>query len=213
MRGEDERAAGARVDAGEQIENVRGRVGVEICSRLIGENELRLGDHRASDGDTLSLTAGELIRSLLQLLAQSDFAEPSADARIASSAWHVLQQQRIFNVLVRIENRNEIERLKDEAEGVEAEGGETVERRACDVDVVDHDAAGVRFVDAADEIEQRGLAAAGRSGDGDEVSARDRQRYFFERANANPSQFVALTHAVERDHIVGSHIDLLRYAM
>src|SRR3954451_2911460 len=39
--GEDERGAGLGVELGEQVEDVRGGVGVEVRGRLVGEDELR----------------------------------------------------------------------------------------------------------------------------------------------------------------------------
>jgi hypothetical protein len=51
-----------------------------------------------------------------------------------------------------------------------------VQRDACDVDAIDDDAAVIRLVDAADQVQQRRLAAARRAGERDEVAAADRQR-------------------------------------
>ena len=59
-----------------------------------------------------------------------------------------------------------------------------------DVDAVDDDPAAVGLVDAADEIEQRRLAAAGRPGERDEIAAVDGQvdRRRAPRTRTSPSR-------------------------
>ena len=52
-----------------------------------------------------------------------------------------------------------------------------MQRDGRDVDAVDHDAAAVGLVDAADEVEQRRLAAAGGAGQREEIAAGDVERH------------------------------------
>ena len=61
-----------------------------------------------------------------------------------------------------------IKGLEDEADGAVAQIGQLVGRLAAAIGVVDVDLAAARVVDAADEIQQRRLAAARRPGDGQE---------------------------------------------
>ena len=49
-----------------------------------------------------------------------------------------------------------------------------------DVEAADHDLAGVRPVERADEVQKRALAAAGRPGERDELPGGDRQRHVLE---------------------------------
>src|ERR1043165_6531263 len=161
VRGEDERRPGLAIELFEKVEDVRGRVLVEVRGRLVGEDELRLGDPGPGDGDALPLPTRELVGALLRLRREPDVIEPAAHARVGLAAADVLQQQRVLDVLVRGEDGDEVEGLEEGAKAIAGCGGEAVQRDGGDVDTVAHDAGAARLVDAADEVEQRGLAAAG----------------------------------------------------
>src|SRR6266542_4186064 len=118
VRGEDEGGPGLGVEPGQEVEDVRGGVGVEVRRRLVGQDELRLRHHGPGDGDALALPAGELIGPLLRLRGDADLVEPAPHARVALAPADVLQQQRVLDVLVRGEDGDEVEGLEDVAEGV-----------------------------------------------------------------------------------------------
>ena len=48
---------------------------IEIAGRLVGEDQRRVVDQRAGDGDALALAAGELVRTMLRALVQADALE------------------------------------------------------------------------------------------------------------------------------------------
>ena len=66
-----DRAAGA-VQLVEQAEDLGGRGRVEVAGRLVGEQQVRLGDQRPGDRDPLLLAAGELARPVLGPVAEAD---------------------------------------------------------------------------------------------------------------------------------------------
>src|SRR6185436_19924550 len=115
----------------------------------------------------------KLIRPLFRLRGEADLGEPVRDALAALALRHRAQQQRILDVLPGGEHRDEVEGLEDVAEEVAAEVDEPVERRFGDVASGDLDRAAVRLVDAADEVQQSRLAAAGRPRERRELAARD----------------------------------------
>src|SRR5438045_4361588 len=45
---------------------------IEVPSRLVSQNNRRIIYQRASDGNTLSLAAGELVRFVIEAIPQSD---------------------------------------------------------------------------------------------------------------------------------------------
>ena len=46
--------------------------GVEVAGGFVGEDELRPGDQRASDGDALLLPAGQLGRAVLEAVTDPE---------------------------------------------------------------------------------------------------------------------------------------------
>ena len=59
----------------ETIHDLHAGFGVERARRLVCENDIRVVDQRARDGDALHLTAGHFARSLTQLIAQTNLRE------------------------------------------------------------------------------------------------------------------------------------------
>ena len=59
-RDDDGRAA--RVDLAKQIHDLERQIRIEVAGRLVGEDDRRIVDQRAGDGDALLLAAGELQR-------------------------------------------------------------------------------------------------------------------------------------------------------
>ena len=55
------------------IEESDSRGGVQVRRGLIRENERRFGNHRASNGDPLLLTAGQLRWATIFKTSESDF--------------------------------------------------------------------------------------------------------------------------------------------
>src|SRR6185437_7681021 len=82
------------------------------------------------------------------------------------------EQQRVLDVLIGREHGDQAESLEDEADVARAEIRERVVAEPFQIRAADLDAAGARRVDAADEVEQRGLAAAGGPDDYREAMAR-----------------------------------------
>src|SRR5437763_5025091 len=173
VRGEDEGDARLGVEPLQKIEDLRGGLGVEVGGGLVGEDELRIAGHCARDGYALPLPAGKLVGPLAPLRRQANLIEPVRDAFAPRGPSEAAHEQRILDILVRGEHRDEIEGLENEAEDLGPGGGEAVEGEGGDVDAVDDDAPGVRLVDAADQIEQRGFTAAGGAGEGEKIAASD----------------------------------------
>lgn len=195
MCGEDEGASRRGVELFDEVEDPGGGDRVEVGCWFVSENELRLAGHGTGDGHALPLPTGKLIGTLERLPGEADLVEPVLDALAALARREVLQQERILDVLVCGEDRDEVERLEDEAQRVATCRSETMQRDVRDIDAVDHDAPAVRlgvwFVKAADEIEQRRLAAAGGAGQSEEIAAADVERDTGEGTNVHAAEAVS----------------------
>ena len=80
-------------------------------------------------------------------------------------------EHRQLHVLGRVQRADQVVELKDEADGLGAVGvrvGQRLEPLAAD-----GDAALVRPVERADQVEERALAATGGTGEGDELAGLD----------------------------------------
>src|ERR671916_1304534 len=60
------------VDAVQKLHDANRRVRVEVAGRLVGDEYLRLRDEGPRDRDALLLSAGELVRELVHLAAQTN---------------------------------------------------------------------------------------------------------------------------------------------
>ena len=56
----------------EQCHNVRAGFTIEVAGRFVRQNERRIRHQRTGDGNTLTFTAGEFIRSMLRALDQAN---------------------------------------------------------------------------------------------------------------------------------------------
>ena len=109
--------------------------------------------------------------------------EQLAGAAVDLGAAESLQVQGEGDVFQAGERGQEVEELEDEADFVAAEAGEIVIGEGGDGLAVDADLARGGAVQAADEIEEGGLAGARGSDDGDHLAARDFQMDGFERSD------------------------------
>jgi len=65
------------VQSRNQFKNQLAGVSVEVARRLIRQQDLGLGDERASEGETLLLAAGKLAGAMVTARFQSNLAQPA----------------------------------------------------------------------------------------------------------------------------------------
>src|SRR5690348_5640795 len=82
------------VEALEKLHDFAALTRVEIPGRLVGENELGLGDHGARDPNELLLAAGELSRIEVLLAHHAESVEGVPDDGFALRLLHVPIRQR-----------------------------------------------------------------------------------------------------------------------
>ena len=61
----------------DQLKNQFPGASIEIASRLIGQQYLRLGDERPCQCQPLLLAAGKLARTMMSALFEADLAQPA----------------------------------------------------------------------------------------------------------------------------------------
>ena len=148
--------------------------GVKVAGGLVGEDQLGFADQGAGHGDALLLAAGELLGHVFGAVGEADALEHLGDAAFALGGGDLAVDQSHLDVLGDVEVVDEVEALEDEADAdVAADDGELVLGVAGHVLAEKHVGARGRLVDEAQHVEQRRLAAAGRSHDGQELAGRD----------------------------------------
>ena len=96
---------------------------------------------------------------------------------------HANQHQRVLHILVCGQHRHEAEPLEDEADVARAEIRERSVRKPPDILAANLDPPARRRVDTADQVEQRGFAAAGGTNDHAEALRRDRHADIADRGD------------------------------
>ena len=81
VRHDDQHGLLRVVQLEEQRRDGVGRLGVEVARRLVAQQQLRLSDQRARDGDALFLAAGQLRGPMTQAAAEPDAIEQRLRAR------------------------------------------------------------------------------------------------------------------------------------
>src|SRR5687767_13691813 len=98
-------------------------LGVVIAGGLIGEDEIRLMDHRPSDRDALLLTTGELAGQVIAAVADVHAFEHGVDLRLTLTRRGFRVDERQLDVFVNRELVDEVEALEDEADVALADRG------------------------------------------------------------------------------------------
>jgi hypothetical protein len=148
-------------------------VGIELARRLVGEEEARLVRQGPGEGDALLLAAGELVRAVPRAIAQPDDLEEIGDPPVSLAWIGVDEAERDLDVLARGQEWDEPERLEDERHDAPADPDQLALVHRRDLVSVDDDAARGRLVEAAEQVEERCLAAPRSAADGDELAAPD----------------------------------------
>jgi hypothetical protein len=85
--------------------------------------------------------------------------------------------------------------LKNEAEPIPPDGGESAGRHVGDAKIAKPHISGIRPVEAAEQVQQRGFAAAGRARQRNELSGVDRQRDAAQCRHTRGAELVVLRNA------------------
>ena len=112
-----------RVNVTEFFHDNVARAAVEVAGWLIGENNRRLRDKAASNGDALLLTTRELVRHVVFALLKMEVLENIVGGFQATSFGYAIIDERQRNVFDNRKSRDEVEILENEADFFGAEMG------------------------------------------------------------------------------------------
>ena len=154
----------------QQIHDLYARLAVERAGRLVGEQNVGVVDDGARDGHALHLAAGHLVRRLVELVAQTDLFQRLNSARAPLLTRDTRERQRELDVCQHALVRDEVVALKDKADGVVAVCVPVAVVVLLRGAAVDDKVAGGVAVQTADDVQQRGLAAAGLAQNRDELA-------------------------------------------
>ena len=164
VRHEQDRARLLGERVGEPALHRRARDRVERAERLVEQQHLAAGEERAEERHPLAHAARELGRARVLELGEAEALEERLGAPARLRARHALALEREGGVRERVAPGEEKVALRHVGAGGAPLGGA---RRAAD-----GDDALVRLLEARHQLEQRGLAAAGRSDDGEHLVLR-----------------------------------------
>ena len=148
---------------------------IERGERLVEQQQAGRGRERARERDALLLAAGELHRIFLALLRQADQRQQFGDARLDRDARLALIDEAVADIRRDTQVRKQRVGLEHDAEIARGR------RQVRDVAPGDLDHALVLRIEAGDRAQQRGLAAAGRPEEADEVALLHVERDVLER--------------------------------
>ena len=153
----------------QELHYLHARLRVERARGLVGEEDIRVVYERAGYGDALHLAAGHLVGLLVYLVAEADALEdpygPLAPLRLVDAR----NCQRELDVREHALVRDEVVGLEYEAYRVVAVGVPVAVLILLRGAAVYHEVALGVLVEAADDVQQRRLAAAARPQYGDEL--------------------------------------------
>ena len=174
-------AVPSRVQLVEQRDNLLAGRLIELAGRLVGKQEPRPVGQRPRDRDALHLAARELRRAMPARPASPTYAS-SSSVRARRSARPTPASacgSSTFSKAVSIGSRKKRWNTKPISRS-RSRLRSRVGQRA-DLPALEPHLAARRHVDAAEDVEQRGLAAAGRADDPEVFPRRDRDRHVAER--------------------------------
>src|SRR6516162_3574794 len=166
-------------------------LGIERAERLVHQQDFRVEGERARNRGALAHPAGKLRRIAVLEAGQPDQIDEGLRPLPAFVAREPHALQAVEDVGAHRLPRKQREMLKDDA---------AIGTRRADQLALDENLAGFRGEKAADEIEQRRLAAAGGSEQRDEFTPVHVERYVLEREHRPPAGWaIAMAHACDGD--------------
>ncbi len=163
VRGEEERRPALHVHPRQEVDDRGGGARVQVRGGLVGQDGQRLVDERAGQGDPLPLAAGELVRAVPHAVVEPHRRQRRLRPPLAVGAGDPVDPERILHVLERGEHRQEVEGLEHEAQLAPPQARLLRRGQGGQIGAREQDLALVRLVQAAEQVQQARLAAAGRA--------------------------------------------------
>src|SRR5712692_4343129 len=165
---------------------------VEISGGLVGQQNRRLVHQRARNGHALLLPTGHLRWKMLRAIRKPNHGQRFGSSLGAFRLRNSRIQRRQFHILERRRSRQQVESLKNKSNLLIANQRQGFLVVLRNVNAFQQVAPGARFVQASQDVHERGLAAAAGAHNGHELAARNFQAHAAQRVHAGLAQFVVL---------------------
>ena len=186
---EDGGQAQLALKAQQLLAHLHAQLGVQVRQRLVQQQHLRLDHDGAGERDALLLAARQLRRPAVGQMLQPDEVERRVHPPLDLRARHAPLLQPEGDVAAHCHMRPQRVALEHHADVA------LVRRQARDVAPADRHLPALRDVEAGDQAKQRGLAAARRAEEGEELARLDVEVDVLQHAVAAVGQ----VHAVDAD--------------
>ena len=143
---------------------------IQIARRLVGEEHGRLVDQGPGDGDALLLPAGQFRRFVVQAFPEPHLAEQASGTFTGLPHRSPGDQCRNHDILPRGELRQQVVGLEYETHPPAPESRQGLSAKGQHVLTVQVQTPPVRRGQGAEDLQEGGLAGAGRTDDGDDFT-------------------------------------------
>ena len=181
-------------DIGQQRKHLHAGFGIQRTGRLVAQKQSRVFAQRTGDGHALLLAAGELGGEVVHAAAQTDLLHDGL--RVERIFADLTRQLYVFK---RGQVGHQVIKLKDEADVRPAVIRQLRAAQTGDLFAPDGDGAAGRLIHAAQEVEQRGLACAGRAENDAELPLLDGEIHVIQRFDDRVARLVILADVFKSD--------------
>ena len=168
---------------------------IQRAGGLVGQQDRGVAHQRPGDGHALLLAAGELVGVVVHAVGKAHALQHLLRALLALAGRHARVDQRQLHVLLGRHPGQQLGVLEDEAHLLAADAGQLGLSQILDLLPVEDVAPGACHVQAADDVHQRGLAAAGRPQHRQVLALRYVQIHVLQRVQLLVAHRVELVHA------------------
>ena len=149
MRDHDDGHAEGGTNFEKQIHDGFAGGGIEVAGRFVSEKNFRTIDESAGDGGALLLAAGKFRGAVVGALVEFYPLKRLSDSRVAFRVIYFGEAERQLDVFGERHAREEIERLKDHADGIAAVARKFERRKLGEVAATGLNCAGGRTVETS----------------------------------------------------------------
>jgi hypothetical protein len=173
MGDDDHRLALGAIQVAQEPEHLRARARVQVARRLVGQDELGIGEERPGDRDPLLLASRELRRQVIGAVRQPDPVQQGRCALARCVVRAAGDERGKEHVLLSAQRGQQVEELKHEADAVTPKAGEPRVAEAVVALAGQDDLPRRGRFEGPEEVQHRRLARAGRPHDRDHLAATD----------------------------------------
>jgi len=186
--------------AEQQLHDLPAGLQVELAGRLVRDQQARPAGQRPGDRHPLLLAAGKLVWAVGGVAGHPGQLEHGRDPLPALAGPQARDAQRNPDVLRRGQHRHEPEGLEDEGDPVSPHRQPLPLGHPVHLAAVHPHPALRRVVQAADDVQQGGLAGAGPAAQGNELPVVYRERHPAQRVNGRVPAAEGPADALRRHH-------------